>query len=57
MDMSSGGPGEDRELETEAELARKQVNKFYSLTITDDLCNNTVESKQRQMSSSRVTFR
>jgi hypothetical protein len=25
VDMSSGGPGEDRELESEAELARKQV--------------------------------
>jgi hypothetical protein len=27
VDMSSGGPGEDRELESEAEMARKQVTR------------------------------
>jgi hypothetical protein len=34
VDMSSGGPGEDRELETEAELARKQVPKYRAASIS-----------------------
>jgi hypothetical protein len=59
VDMSSGGPGEDRELESEAEMARKQVpgtlTVYYVPTLQSVLRIRDVYPRSRiRFSPSRI---